>query len=94
MLRPLILICNDVYHPSLRPLRQSSFAEVIHMRKPALTVVALRMQSIFEKENGEWKFLDARGISVGTYRREEPKTGRNDPCPCGSGKKFKKCCAA
>lgn len=24
--------------------------------------------------------------------RTEPKTGRNDPCPCGSGKKFKKCC--
>ncbi len=23
-----------------------------------------------------------------------PKIGRNDPCPCGSGKKFKKCCAA
>jgi uncharacterized protein len=27
-----------------------------------------------------------------TLRREEPKTGRNEPCPCGSGKKFKKCC--
>lgn len=26
--------------------------------------------------------------------REAPKTGRNDPCPCGSGKKNKKCCAA
>ncbi|MBU0759455.1 MAG: preprotein translocase subunit SecA [Candidatus Omnitrophica bacterium] len=26
------------------------------------------------------------------YRREEPKVGRNDPCPCGSGKKYKKCC--
>lgn len=26
------------------------------------------------------------------YVRETPKTGRNDPCPCGSGKKFKKCC--
>ena len=25
------------------------------------------------------------------YVREEPKIGRNDPCPCGSGKKFKKC---
>jgi SEC-C motif len=25
-------------------------------------------------------------------RRSEPKIGRNDPCPCGSGKKFKKCC--
>ena len=26
-----------------------------------------------------------------TIRREEPKVGRNDPCPCGSGKKYKKC---
>lgn len=26
-------------------------------------------------------------------RRASPKVGRNDPCPCGSGKKFKKCCA-
>ena len=24
-------------------------------------------------------------------KREEPKVGRNDPCPCGSGKKYKKC---
>jgi preprotein translocase subunit SecA len=24
--------------------------------------------------------------------RDSPKIGRNDPCPCGSGKKFKKCC--
>ena len=29
-----------------------------------------------------------------TYQREYPKIGRNDPCPCGSGKKFKKCCGA
>jgi preprotein translocase subunit SecA len=28
---------------------------------------------------------------VETYRREAPKLGRNDPCFCGSGKKFKKC---
>ncbi len=27
-----------------------------------------------------------------TYKREAPKVGRNDPCPCGSGKKYKKCC--
>ena len=25
-------------------------------------------------------------------RHEAPKVGRNDPCPCGSGKKFKQCC--
>ena len=28
-----------------------------------------------------------------TIRREEPKVKRNDPCPCGSGKKYKQCCA-
>jgi uncharacterized protein len=28
-----------------------------------------------------------------TFRRTMPKIGRNDPCPCGSGKKFKHCCA-
>ena len=27
-----------------------------------------------------------------TFRREQPKVGRNDPCPCGSGKKYKNCC--
>ncbi len=31
-------------------------------------------------------------VSSGPYRREGKKTGPNDPCPCGSGKKFKKCC--
>jgi hypothetical protein len=28
---------------------------------------------------------------VKQVKREEPKVGRNDPCPCGSGKKYKKC---
>lgn len=31
---------------------------------------------------------------VETVRRAEPKVGRNDPCPCGTGKKYKKCCGA
>jgi len=29
---------------------------------------------------------------VETFRRETPRVGRNDPCPCGSGKKYKRCC--
>jgi len=32
--------------------------------------------------------------AVDQARRESPKAGRNDPCPCGSGKKYKKCCGA
>ena len=31
---------------------------------------------------------------VETVKRTEPKIGRNDPCTCGSGKKYKKCCGA
>ncbi len=30
--------------------------------------------------------------SAGQIKREKGKLGRNDPCPCGSGKKYKKCC--
>ncbi len=37
--------------------------------------------------------LLANAVPAGTVRRTEPKVGRNDPCPCGSGKKFKKCCS-
>ncbi|QSS57196.1 chromosome transmission fidelity protein [Histoplasma capsulatum var. duboisii H88] len=50
LLRPLILICNDVYHPSLRPLRASSIAEIIHVRQASLDKVVLRMKTVFERE--------------------------------------------
>jgi chromosome transmission fidelity protein 18 len=49
-MRPLILICNDVYHPSLRPLRQSGLAEVIHVGKPPVEAVVTRLKTVFEKE--------------------------------------------
>ena len=39
------------------------------------------------------RLAGARAASTAqTVRRAEPKVGRNDPCPCGSGKKFKQCC--
>jgi uncharacterized protein len=42
-----------------------------------------------------YKFwLPLRKSGVQTLKRDEPKVGRNDDCPCGSGKKFKKCCGA
>ena len=39
-------------------------------------------------------WLPLRKGAVETVKREEPKVGRNDDCPCGSGKKYKKCCGA
>jgi SEC-C motif domain protein len=44
----------------------------------------------FRKEAGDWLFTDAR------LEKQKPlvstKIGRNDPCTCGSGQKYKKCC--
>jgi SEC-C motif-containing protein len=48
--------------------------------------------SNFVKEKDGWKFADGELVGEKPIVREEPKVGRNDPCPCGSGKKYKKCC--
>ena len=48
--------------------------------------------SIFKKFNGQWRFYDSQPPQVKQYIRASPKIGRNHPCPCGSGKKYKKCC--
>lgn len=50
-----------------------------------------REKSEFRKHAGAWYFYDV--YKQKPIRHDEPQTGRNDPCPCGSGKKFKKCCA-
>jgi uncharacterized protein len=38
-----------------------------------------------------WTATEAQRLRVQTVRRAEPKVGRNDPCPCGSGRKYKVC---
>ena len=50
--------------------------------------------SRFQRVDGTWFFHDGEPVSQGTVRHSQPKVGRNDPCPCGSGRKSKKCCAA
>ncbi len=47
----------------------------------------------FTKEHDKWVYSDSEFPTPKQIVREAPKVGRNDPCPCGSGKKFKKCCA-
>jgi SEC-C motif-containing protein len=44
----------------------------------------------FRKLDGKWYFTE--GKMVGARPIISNKVGRNDPCPCGSGSKFKKCC--
>ena len=49
-------------------------------------------RSDFRKRDGQWYFVDGRLVQEPV--RAENKIGRNDPCSCGSGKKYKKCCGA
>jgi len=44
------------------------------------------------KEREVFEEGPSQGSQAEQYKRAEPKVGRNDPCPCHSGKKYKKCC--
>lgn len=52
----------------------------------------LREDASFEKLDGRWHYVDGVVHGQEPFVRESPRVGRNEPCPCGSGKKFKKCC--
>ena len=54
---------------------------------------ALHEVSRFEKVDGRWTYVDGEMPRPETIVNTR-KVGRNDPCPCGSGKKYKKCCGA
>jgi SEC-C motif-containing protein len=45
----------------------------------------------FRKEGGAWMFVDGKTPNHDPFVKSGPDVGRNDPCHCGSGKKFKKC---
>jgi len=48
--------------------------------------------AVFKKVEDTWYFYDGSVPEQKQVIRSGPKIGRNDPCPCGSGKKYKKCC--
>lgn len=52
----------------------------------------LHEKSEFVRENGKWFYTRAIRQGPAPVKSAEPKVGRNEPCPCGSGKKFKHCC--
>ena len=46
----------------------------------------------FKKQDDTWFYEDGQIVGAQPLTRATPKVGRNEPCLCGSGKKFKKCC--
>lgn len=73
----------------------------IDLEKLYYNMVACRADWLYNLE--EWEPLLSKERREELYKEqkmsttvinEQPKIGRNDPCPCGSGKKYKKCCGA
>lgn len=62
--------------------------KTIHMRESGKTEIGI------EAELALMKLAELMGFELRHQHRAEPTQGRNDPCACGSGRKFKRCCGA
>ena len=78
--------------PSVAP--RSSAEEAGAPQQPSPETLAM-MQRLEARQRAEQErrqmTLGAQSLKTETIKRESDKVGRNDPCPCGSGKKYKKC---
>ncbi len=52
----------------------------------------LQEKSEFRRVDGDWFYTRVIRSGPAPIKSSTPKVGRNDPCPCGSGKKYKHCC--
>jgi uncharacterized protein len=83
LVSPVVLYSMG-YNPDCLDLQIDEDHELL----PLLSVSVCAMRSWWRDYR---EHLDAAAIP---FQRDAPKVGRNDPCPCGSGKKYKKCCGA
>lgn len=90
----LVLAYENNPDPELRPLDKPITSEE---RRKFIAAAVLGIKEIYEAFSGQREIGMASwyrpNILSGSFEREIPKVGRNSPCPCGSRKKFKKCCA-
>ena len=97
-LRPSIKVLKNEY-PDFFKLNQEFFIDVLNEKKETYLIdkyngkfkkakLSLRKNIFLNDFNDDFSETD----EPETFIRSSPKTGRNDPCPCGSGKKYKKCC--
>jgi preprotein translocase subunit SecA len=77
----------------LEPVRPERFKGVFSsLSQEFLHPEAAKFEKPEERFTGEETASPSPVIAKKTVQLSHPKVGRNDPCPCGSGKKYKKCC--
>ena len=75
--------------PKLRPYEEPMDAE---RRDSLIAGAAAGVMGIYRHFEPQRRMLADLTSEQSTFRRSGPKVGRNEPCPCGSGKKYKQCC--
>ena len=75
--------------PAMRPYKEPVSAE---LRETLIVGAAAGMNKIYHYFEAQRLLENDPLGNMTTFRRAMPKIGRNEPCPCGSGKKFKHCC--
>ncbi|MDR2247188.1 MAG: DnaJ domain-containing protein [Treponema sp.] len=79
--------------PELYAMHKNFFDEVLRTHNPEKLIRERdTMMRKLKARNPDW--IDDDDEKPEPVRRADPKIGRNDPCPCGSGKKYKRCCGA
>jgi len=77
----------------LRPITETDERELLTARQRRQEVTYSDPETTSSAAFQPSQTVDDRtAAAVKTVVRNNPKVGRNDPCPCGSGKKYKKCC--
>jgi uncharacterized protein len=77
--------------PEMRPYKEPMSTQ---RREQLIVGVAASVPAIHRYFGARRHLLSQAEREPAAYRRAGGKVGRNDPCPCGSGKKFKKCCGS
>jgi uncharacterized protein len=75
--------------PEMRPYKEPISAEA---REKLIVGAAAGVTGIYRHFKTQRLIEKELYGNANTFRRSMPKVGRNDPCPCGSRKKFKQCC--
>ncbi|MBR3648887.1 MAG: SEC-C domain-containing protein, partial [Victivallales bacterium] len=80
-------ICQDVFRFTLQ-------TQIEQQETPRRTENTQEVHQSLDQfgGTGDSEISTAPAQASITVRRQTPKVGRNDPCPCGSGKKYKQCC--
>jgi preprotein translocase subunit SecA len=80
----------ELFEDLIFRIRENTMKALTHLR-----IEAVKQEELKHEEQEDVKYVggnEPADKKPDTVRRVDPKVGRNDPCPCGSGQKYKKCC--